>query len=179
MQQKRKCLIYASLPITCFSVPIIGHTELNLTTDEIYKCLCAKAEVIEILPNGKTINLDFTNYNKVEPIDISVKPKQEKVSIIVPEPIVTEIKAEVKETPIVEEVVNTVESIEVVEEKVEELTVEEKVEELETAEGSVEEQVVEETLEESPVRTHELSSRNNNYNKQQNTNKNKKNKNKR
>lgn len=61
---KKKCLIYASLPITCFEVPIIGHVELNLTSDEIYKCLCSKAQVVEILPNGKKINLDFSNYNK-------------------------------------------------------------------------------------------------------------------
>lgn len=60
----KKCQIRATTPITCFSVPIIGNTKLNLTSEEIYKCLCAKAEVLEILENGKTINLDFTNYNR-------------------------------------------------------------------------------------------------------------------
>ena len=61
---KKRCQIRAGLPITCFTVPIVGTVELNLTHDEIYKCLCAKAEVIEILGDGTRIHLDFTNYNK-------------------------------------------------------------------------------------------------------------------
>lgn len=61
---KKRCQIRTTSPITCFTVPIVGTTELNLTHDEIYKCLCAKAEVIEILVDGKRIHLDFTNYNK-------------------------------------------------------------------------------------------------------------------
>lgn len=60
----KKCQIHATSPITCFTVPIVGTTQLNLTPDEIYKCLCAKAEVMEILANGKMINLDFSNYNR-------------------------------------------------------------------------------------------------------------------
>ena len=59
MMNKKKCNIYAKSPITCFTVPIVGHCTLNLTSNEIYKCLCARAEVTEILPNGKSINLDF------------------------------------------------------------------------------------------------------------------------
>ena len=62
MMNKKKCNIYAKSPITCFTVPIVGHCTLNLTSNEIYKCLCARAEVTEILPNGKSINLDFSNY---------------------------------------------------------------------------------------------------------------------
>lgn len=61
---KKRCQIHTGLPITCFTVPIVGNTELNLTIDEIYKCLCAKAEVIEILNDGKRIHLDFSNYDK-------------------------------------------------------------------------------------------------------------------
>lgn len=61
---KRKCQINAVQPITCFQVPIIGNTELELTTDEIYKCLCCKAEITEILPNGQMVGLDFSNYDK-------------------------------------------------------------------------------------------------------------------
>ena len=85
----KKCQIHATSPITCFTVPIVGTTELNLTPDEIYKCLCAKAEVMEILANGKTINLDFSNYNRDnsiigEPIE-EVKEEQTEEDVEVEE----------------------------------------------------------------------------------------------
>lgn len=60
---KRKCNIYAPMPITYFMVPIVGHVSgLNLTDEEIYICLCSKAEVEEVLPNGTIKSLNFTNY---------------------------------------------------------------------------------------------------------------------
>ena len=77
---KKKCQIHAGLPITCFEVPIIGNTELNLTPDEIYKCLCAKAEVIEILKDGSKINLDFSNYAKDNTVILPYKG--EEVSVV-------------------------------------------------------------------------------------------------
>lgn len=86
----KKCQIRAISPITCFTVPIVGNTELNLTTDEIYKCLCAKAEVLEILENGKMINLNFTNYNRDN--SIIGEPITEKISDTITE--------EIQETPI-------------------------------------------------------------------------------
>lgn len=94
---KKRCQIHAVFPITCFTVPIVGRTELNLTHDEIYKCLCSKAEVSEILPSGKLVRLDFTNYNK----DNDIK------KAVVEEPIVKEEEKEdiVEETPTEEEVV--------------------------------------------------------------------------
>lgn len=93
---KKKCQIYAKFPITCFTVPIVGSTELNLTSDEIYKCLCAKAEVLEILPNGQMLNLDFTNYDK----DNFVKPevaKDEPKTVLEEEKVVEEDKKETEE----------------------------------------------------------------------------------
>lgn len=148
---KKKCNIYAKSPITCFTVPIVGHCTLNLTSNEIYKCLCARAEVTEILPNGKSINLDFSNYDK----DNYTKP----------------------ETPVVEEKVLVFEDkVEVKEEvKVEEEHVEEQhEEETETTEEVVEE-VKEEPVHEDPVKT-QVASRNNNNNYQKNYNKKGKNK---
>lgn len=65
---KRKCQIRAVSPITCFTVPIVGTTELNLTEKEIYECLCSGAEITEILPNNKTIELNFDNYNRINSI---------------------------------------------------------------------------------------------------------------
>lgn len=106
---KKKCSIYAKFPITCFTVPIVGHTTLNLTPEEIYECLCARAEVSEILPNGKTVDLDFSNYNKdnynKEPV------VEEKVLVLtdkveVKEEVKTEVHEEVevdKETPVHEQ----------------------------------------------------------------------------
>lgn len=98
----KKCQIHATSPITCFTVPIVGTTELNLTPDEIYKCLCAKAEVIEILGNGKTINLDFSNYNRDnsiigEPIE-EIKEEQTEVEEEEPET-VEEIKLDIDNRP--------------------------------------------------------------------------------
>lgn len=149
---KKKCNIYAKSPITCFTVPIVGHCTLNLTSNEIYKCLCARAEVTEILPNGKSINLDFSNYDK----DNYTKPE---TPVVEEKVLVFEDKVEVKEEVKVEE--------EHVEEQHEE-------EETETTEEVVEE-VKEEPVHEDPVKT-QVASRNNNNNYQKNYNKKGKNK---
>lgn len=156
---KRRCQIHAVSPITCFTVPIIGHTKLNLTTDEIYKCLCAKAEVTEILPSGKTVNLDFTNYDKVQPIKESTKETYTTVEVLNVEPTEESVTTDDKK-----------ESVEVNDKK--------PVEETEViSENNETKEEVKSELEESPVKTHELSSRNNNY--KQNNYKNKNNKNQR
>lgn len=127
---KRKCLIHAISPITCFTVPIIGRTELNLTDEEIYKCLCSKAEIKEILPDGKMINLDFSNYKK---------------------PIIKEESLIIKESIVVEEEI--VENVTEVKEVVEEDNVE-------IEEEITEEVTEEFIMEESPAKTHEVPSRN-------------------
>ena len=139
--KKRKCQIHAKTPITCFSVPILGITQLNLTTDEIYKCLCSRAEVKEFLPNGKTRNLDLNNYNKLVEDETPVVIKEEPVVLPVQEEITLE-----TEEPIEEEII-----------EVEEKTIEEEVAEL--------------LMEESPVKTHEVPSRNKPYNKKNKKNK--------
>lgn len=137
---KKKCQIHAVTPITCFEVPIVGNTELNLTTEEIYKCLCAKAEITEILPNGVSVNLDFGNYDKDNTIKKEVKDIKEPTAVKV------DIKEEVKETVTevseepVEEVVEATEEVvepveeatEEVEEAAEEVKLEDKVEVKET-----------------------------------------------
>ena len=164
---KKRCRIYASLPITCFEVPIVGDTELNLTENEIYKCLCAKAEVIEILPDGKRINLDFTNYNK---------NNYELEDTITTEPVVIEtIEEEPEPAPVEEEKVE--EPVEVIEEAVEAEPVEETIETIEEEPVEVieEENTVEEVKDESPVaetvKNYQTNSRNNNYNNKKSKNK--------
>lgn len=161
MFKKKKCQIYASLPITCFEVPIIGETELNLTEDEIYKCLCAKAEVLEILSNGKRINLDFTNYNKDNEPNIIIKTSNNKEEI-------TEKIIETKEEIITE----TSEVLEEVEEEITEDSKEIIIESSEVLE-EVEEEIVESEIKiEQPVaetvKSYQVASRNNYNNKKKN-----------
>lgn len=76
---KKRCQIHAITPLTCFSVPIVGDTELKLTPDEIYKCICGKAEVSEILDDGTIIPLNFTNYDK----DNSIKEESEDNEVVI------------------------------------------------------------------------------------------------
>ena len=155
--EKKKCHLHVTSPITCFSVPIVGDTELFLTTDEIFKCICTGAEVSEVLPGGERVRLNFSNYNRNN--SIIGEPKEEE--IIVEEPVtvghITEEEpaieaAETIATEPVEEVVE--ESVDVEIEQVEEAT-EEVVEEVESTE-------------EDTVKDYQVESRN----------KNKKNKNK-
>lgn len=161
MLNKKRCQIYASLPITCFEVPIVGETELNLTENEIYKCLCAKAQVIEILPNGKRINLDFTNYNKDNYYipDTSATIVNSPFVGETPEPIHTPVFTEPTPEPVLTVTTEVVEEDkEIIEvESIEEETV--KADETENTEVK-EEQAVAET-----VKSYQVASRNNNNNK--------------
>lgn len=137
---KKKCQIRAVYPITCFEVPIVGTTELNLTPDEIYKCLCAKAEIDEVLSNGTLVHIDFTNYDKDN-----------------------EIKKENVEVPVKETVINFTDVVEIKEE-INKTVVEETVEDSsEEVEENTEEESKEEVIEDLP-KTHEVVSRNNNKN---------------
>ena len=171
--KKKRCQIYAGLPITCFEVPIIGETELNLTADEIYKCLCAKAEVIEILPDGKRINLDFTNYGKNNHITESIEePVEVPVEEKTPEPT----PAPVEEPEVVEETTieeKTEEEVEVVLEDKVKIEEETEVVEETPVEEKTEEEV--ETKKEVPVaetvKSYQVASRNNNNNKRSKNNK--------
>lgn len=163
--EKRRCQINAIYPITCFTVPIIGHTELKLTTDEIYKCLCAKAEVTEILEDGKMVSLDFSNYDK--PIIITDNSKTvEKPKEVITEPVEVKEPVEVIE-PVVEPTVEEKE-LEVILEAKDEVKVED-----ETVVETKNETVEEVSKENSTTKSYEVPSRNNNNRKQQNNYKNK------
>lgn len=154
---KKRCIIRAVFPITCFEVPIVGHTELNLTPEEIYKCLCAKAEIIEILPDGNKVHLNFTNYDKDNTVVIAKPVVKEQEVVTVKLEDFVEVKEKIK--PII------------VEEKVDEPTEEESSEEVvEEEETDIEEEL---NVEASPVKSYEVSSRNNNYSKTNKKGKNK------
>lgn len=91
-------------PIYTLRVPITGKIiNHEMSTGDILNCIYARAKVDEILPSGKLVRLNLSNYNK----DNSIL--EEKVEL----PKVTE---EVTTTPIPE----PVKPVEKIEEKVEE-----------------------------------------------------------
>jgi hypothetical protein len=76
--------IYPTMPITSVNPPIRGKLMgVRRTTADIRACIIGRARVEELLPNGKTIPLDFTNYDK----DNYVKepPKEEPKLMNAPE----------------------------------------------------------------------------------------------
>ena len=59
----KKINIKASVPIKDFRPPIYGTCNgIEMATGEILKCLCKRAIVDEVLPDGSTIRLDLKNY---------------------------------------------------------------------------------------------------------------------
>lgn len=68
--------IYPRTPITTLNPPIRGIVRnVVKSTKEIRECIIARAVVEEVLSDGSTLILDFSNYNKdnnSNPIDASV-----------------------------------------------------------------------------------------------------------
>ena len=57
--------VYPNAPITTINPPIRTRmTNVNMSVEDIRKCLIATAYVEEILSGRRTIALDFSNYNK-------------------------------------------------------------------------------------------------------------------
>lgn len=106
---KKHVNVYATNPIRNIIPPLMG-TYLNIEMDEIdiYKCICGRAIVDEVLSDGSLVRLDFNNYKKINEKKVEVKTEPEVAVPVVEEPIVE---------PVVEP------------EKVEETVVEDKVEE--------------------------------------------------
>ena len=162
---EKRVNVYAGAPVVAIKYPITGTVRsILLSTDEIRKCIFAKAKVEEILPNGRTVRLDFTNYDKVNteansnsmvkntPIQKTVFPEEaikaaqeaeaaKKAAEVEEAKAATEEKAE--EAP-VEEVAEVEEAKAATEEKAEEAPVEEVAEVEEAEETSEEAEVVEE-----------------------------------
>lgn len=62
---KKQVNVFASVPVVTIENPFSGYIRnVTMDSDDIRKCLFAKAKVEEILPSGKTVKLDFTNYDK-------------------------------------------------------------------------------------------------------------------
>lgn len=74
--------VYAQVAIRNINPPIYGTCkDIIMTTGDILKCLCKRARVEEILPNGSTVRLNMTNYYKDNGAGLYVKKEIEvKVS---------------------------------------------------------------------------------------------------
>lgn len=150
--------ITTTVAIRNINPPLCGtYKNIVMSTGNILKCLCKRAIVEEILPNGSTIRLNMKNYyldngagldadlNKIEeevnPEETVVEtpvPAEEVINepapIIEPEAPVEDIQPVIEETPIEE---HAVEDEEVVEDIVDQETVGENVDENISAENPV------------------------------------------
>ena len=96
----KKVNIRASVPIKDFRPPIYGTCNgIEMTTGEILKCLCKRAIVDEVLPDGSTIRLDLKNYyTDNTPKTTTEVPAADKVQVVE-----TSVPVDVHdETPVVE-----------------------------------------------------------------------------
>lgn len=110
--------------------PIYGTcNNIIMTTGDILKCLCRRAQVEEILPDGSIVKLNMSNYFTDNGAGLSASAAEKKPVKAVEQPIV-------EETPVeesaVEDVINEEEVVE--DTVVEETPVEETVAEKETIE---------------------------------------------
>lgn len=84
----KKVNIKASVPIKDFRPPIYGTCNgIEMTTGDILKCLCKRAIVDEVLPDGSTIRLDLKNYytdNTPKTIEVPAADKVQVVETSVP-----------------------------------------------------------------------------------------------
>lgn len=65
METIKKVNVYPTMPITTVNPSIRGRMlRVNMTVENIYKCLIAHATVEEILNNGNIIRLTMANYAK-------------------------------------------------------------------------------------------------------------------
>ena len=80
----KKVNIRASVPIKDFRPPIYGTCNgIEMTTGEILKCLCKRAIVDEVLPDGSTIRLDLKNYyTDNTPKTTTEVPAADKVQVV-------------------------------------------------------------------------------------------------
>ena len=111
----KKVNVIANSPVHGVEItPMIGKfMNRQMTEDQIYRCLVGGAKVEEVLPNGNTILLNFTNYNKDNGGKLEFNPstftftKQETVKAVIKQDDIKEepVKDEVKEEARIDEVV--------------------------------------------------------------------------
>lgn len=160
----KKVKIYVSgMPITLSdSIKAIGfHGPMDMSTEDIFRCLAAGAIVKEVLKGGKEIKLTFSNFDKINTPIIAAKATSDKQEVVKEsEPqVTTDIESDKKEdiveeaAPHVDEVVMPSNSMFISGEQVSEeeavgsLEEDDSVEEL-TEESSDEEDTTDESVEE-------------------------------
>lgn len=123
---KKRVNVYAVVPVTTLKFPIAGNVrDIVLSVEEIRSCLFAKAKVEEILDSGKTVKLDFRNYDKKNTVPTSdVVTNQPLHRAVLPEEAIAKQKADEEkavaaEAKAEEKVEEKVEPVEVKEEKAE------------------------------------------------------------
>lgn len=96
--------VRANVAVRNINPPIHGTcNDIIMTTGDILKCLCKRAHVEEILPNGTTVTLNMKNYFTDNGAGLFVKKeKQQHVEVKKPEPEKADKAPEVPETPVVE-----------------------------------------------------------------------------
>lgn len=129
---KKRVNVYCGTPFVIGPAAFAGTCEnIVLETKDISTCIMYKAKVEEILADGTTIPLDFTNYDKnngvsdVTENDAPItdkrkhsKPVIEVVDAVKPAPAVSEVKTTIKVEKNEEvEAENSAEPVAVVEEK--------------------------------------------------------------
>ena len=61
--------IHASIPVRDVTPPIYGEVmRCTMSTDDIFKCICHRALVDEVLSDGSIVRLGLNNYNKVNEV---------------------------------------------------------------------------------------------------------------
>lgn len=138
--------VYAKFPVRSVD-PVIHGVKKNtdMTISDILKCLCRGARVEEILPDGKTVNLNMNNYytDNTTKIVASIHTEQKSTPVISDNEVVTheEDVVKIEDTTVVQEEL-------AVEEEVPEAPIEAQVVETETLETE-EDAKVEEDVEEN------------------------------
>ena len=113
----KKVNVIANSPVHGVEItPMIGKfMNRQMTEDQIYRCLVGGAKVEEVLPNGNTVLLNFTNYNKDNGGKLEFNPstftftKQETVKAVIKqddikeEPVKDEVKEEINDDVVLEE----------------------------------------------------------------------------
>ena len=93
--------IVAHVAIRNITPPIYGTLkDVVMTTGDILKCLSKRAKVEEILPDGSTIRLNFSNYYTDNGAGLYVKKEEKARSVKVPEAPVVKNEAPVVETKV-------------------------------------------------------------------------------
>lgn len=82
MTMTKRVNVRANVAIRNINPPIYGTcNNIIMTTGDILKCLCRRAQVEEILPDGRTVKLNMSNYFTDNGAGLSVSTVVEKKNI--------------------------------------------------------------------------------------------------